>query len=182
MRIDDPERVTVPPDGRPNDEQPSWRRAFPIDWPQVEYRTRREFARFLLLTSLAFVVGQTWIVARNLWRRARGEPPVKEIARLDALPVGAIRLFDYPTGDERCVLVRLAEDRLVAFGQKCTHLSCPVIPRLAEGRFHCPCHEGAFDLWTGRPLAGPPRRPLPRVALQVRDGRVYATGLKEGQA
>lgn len=181
MRIDDPDQVTVAPDGRPAEEQPKWRRDFPIDWPQDEYRTRREFARFLLLTSLAFVVGQAWIVVRNLGRRARGRPPITEIAALDALPVGGARLFDYPAGGEKCVLVRLAEDRFVAFGQKCTHLSCPVIPRPAEGRFHCPCHEGSFDIQTGRPLAGPPRRPLPRVTLQIQNGRVYATGLEEGQ-
>ena len=36
----------------------------------------------------------------------------------------------------------------------------------------CPCHEGYFDLDTGRQIAGPPRRPLPRIMLEVR-GRRY---------
>jgi arsenite oxidase small subunit len=31
---------------------------------------------------------------------------------------------------------------------------------------------------TGRPLAGPPRRPLTRVVLEVRDGVIYATGVE----
>jgi Rieske Fe-S protein len=181
MRIDDPDHVTVPPDGLAASDQPEWRRAFPIDWPQDEYRTRREFARFLLLISVAFVMGQAWIVARSVWRRVRGQPPVQEIVALDALPVRGMRLFEYPAGGEKCVLVRLTDANFVAFGQKCTHLSCPVIPRPAEGRFHCPCHEGSFDLLTGRPLSGPPRRPLPRVTLLIQNGRVYATGLEAGQ-
>jgi Rieske Fe-S protein len=54
-----------------------------------------------------------------------------------------------------------------------------VIARPAAGQLHCPCHEGAFDLATGRPIAGPPRRPLPLVTLEVRDGMIYATGVEE---
>jgi hypothetical protein len=37
----------------------------------------------------------------------------------------------------------------------------------------------AFGITTGRPLAGPPRRPLTRIKLEVRDGRIYAAGLEE---
>jgi Rieske Fe-S protein len=42
----------------------------------------------------------------------------------------------------------------------------------------CPCHEGYFDLESGRPLAGPPRRPLPRVLVEVRGQDIYATGVE----
>ena len=57
-----------------------------------------------------------------------------------------------------------------------------MIPQLGEGRLHCPCHNGYFDLATGRPIAGPPRRPLPRIKLEVRDGVIYATGVEERTA
>ena len=77
------------------------------------------------------------------------------------------------------ILVRLGPDHFVAYDQQCTHLSCPVLPRPAEGKLHCPCHNGWFDLETGRPLAGPPRRALPRVLLEVRGDTVYATGITE---
>ena len=180
MRIEDPERISSAPDGRPSERQPRWRRDFPIDWPLDEHRSRRDFTKLLGLTSLAFVVGQAWIVALSRLRRARGRLPVHEVARLDEVPVGRAKLFYYPTSEDPCVLVRLAANQFVAFGQKCTHLSCPVIPKPAEGRFFCPCHEGSFDLRTGEPLAGPPRRPLPRVQIEVRDGHIYATGWKEG--
>ncbi len=173
----DPEEMTIAPDGRPLAEQPKWRRDFPIDVPQDQYVGRRELIKFLALTSFAFAAGQVWILAKGLFG---GEPalPRMEIARLADLQVGGSLQFDYPGPGEPKLLVRLA-DRFVAFDARCTHLSCPVIPQVALGRFHCPCHQGNFDLTTGRPLSGPPRRPLPRVELEVRDGRVFAVGLSE---
>jgi hypothetical protein len=90
------EPIVTMPDGRPAEEQPIWRKDFPIDWPEDELRARRDFTRFLMLTSLAFVVGQFWIVLLRVFRKARGLLPVTEIARLDELPVGSSRLFEYP--------------------------------------------------------------------------------------
>lgn len=53
-----------------------------------------------------------------------------------------------------------------------------VVPEMARGRLRCPCHEGWFDAASGRPLAGPPPRPLVRVSLEVRGGVVHAAGLE----
>jgi nitrite reductase/ring-hydroxylating ferredoxin subunit len=170
------EDLTIPPDGRPESSQPRWRRDFPIDWPQDEYISRRDFTRFLVLTSLAFTVGQFWILLQNYWRKASGELPIQEIVALDELPVGGWLVFTYPDEHNDCVLVRLAEESFVAYDQQCTHLLCPVIPQPESGGLHCPCHEGLFDLQSGRPLAGPPSRPLPRITLEIRNNRVYATG------
>lgn len=181
MRVVDPDRLSANPDGRDDAEQPLWREQFPIDWPRDDFRSRRDFTKLLGLTSLAFVVGQLWIVLQSIRRRAGGHPADFEIARVDELPVGGSKVFDYPRRGEACVLVRTGPDRFVAYGQKCTHLSCPVIPSPAEGRLHCPCHNGFFDLATGRPTAGPPRRSLPRLQLAMRDGRIFATGLEEGE-
>jgi Rieske Fe-S protein len=179
MRIIDPELITVPPDGRPLESQPKWRQAFPIDWLKDEYRSRRDFTKLLGLTSLAFVAGQLWIVLQGFRHREGARYPVAEIATVDSLPVGGSKLFHYPATIDPCILVRVSEEQFVAYSQKCTHLSCPVIPRPAEGKFHCPCHNGSFDLQTGYPLAGPPRRPLPRIDIQVRDGKIWAVGRVE---
>ncbi|MCC6350186.1 MAG: Rieske (2Fe-2S) protein [Candidatus Eisenbacteria bacterium] len=178
MSLRDPDELTIPPDGRPAAEQPQWRRDFPIDVPQDHYVARREFIKFLTLTSFAFVAGQAWILARSL-TDARARFPEKPITRLDALPIGGSLQFEYPGPGEPRLLVRLAESQVVAYDQRCTHLSCPVLPQVEQGRFHCPCHNGNFDLATGRPLSGPPRRPLPRVDLEVRDGVVWAVGVTE---
>lgn len=178
MRERDPELRTPAPDGRPDAEQPAWRRDFPIDVPQADYVARRDFTKFLGLTSLAFVVGQFWIVAQNSLRRWQGKPPVVAVARLDEVPVGGAKMFAYPNKHDACLLLRPTADQLLAYNQKCTHLSCAVVPELARGCLLCPCHHGVFDAATGRPIAGPPRRPLPIVTLEVRDGTVYATGLE----
>jgi Rieske Fe-S protein len=160
------------------EDQPRWRRDFPIDWPQDHYVARRDFVKFLTLTSLAFAVGQFWIVLQNLWRRARGLPPAVKIRPLDSIPPGSSVAFDYPTRDDAAVLVRGKDGSLVAYGQECTHLSCAVIPKPERGMLHCPCHEGWFDLGTGRPVAGPPRRPLDRIVLEVRNGHVWAVAIE----
>jgi Rieske Fe-S protein len=97
---------------------------------------------------------------------------------LDALPAGATITFAYPGPQDDCVLVRLRDNSLVAYSQKCTHLSCAVRPRVDEGVVHCPCHEGYFDLRSGRPIAGPPRRPLDVVRLEVQGGAIFATGVE----
>ncbi len=174
----DREQMTIPPDGRPEAAQPRWRKDFPIDWPQDHYVARRDFTKFLVLTSLAFVVGQFWIVLQNMFRKRRGEPLIRPIATLDQVPIGGDLTFSYPEAHNKCVLVRLGENTLLAYSQQCTHLSCAVVPKVMQRQFHCPCHEGYFDLSTGRPIAGPPRRPLSRVRLAVRRGVIYATGIE----
>lgn len=166
------------PDGGERQDQPRWRQDFPIDAPDDHYLSRREFTRFLVLTSLAFTAGQFVIGFQSLLAPA-DRHEATPIAKVDEVPVGGSVLFHYPGPHDPCLLVRLQDGSFVAFGQKCTHLACAVVPRPELGRFHCPCHEGWFDIKDGRPLAGPPRRPLPSVALEVRDGTVYATGVTE---
>lgn len=174
----DTDDVTRAPDARPFDVQPKWRRDFPIDTPQDLYVARRDFMKFMVLTSLAFTVGQFWIAAQNWLRRRRGLPELRRIASLSQLPVGGAVTFTYPEPTDRCILVRPAADVLVAFSQQCTHLSCAVVPQPEHRRLYCPCHEGAFDLESGRPIAGPPNRPLTRVVLDVRGDEVYASGIE----
>lgn len=167
------------PNGRAIEDQPRWRQDFPIDWPQDHYVSRRDFTKFMVLTSLAFAVGQIWILAVNFLRRRKGEAPLLQIATIDQLPVGGAKAFAYPAEHDSCVLVRPDEKTFVAFSQKCTHLSCAVVPQPERNRFHCPCHEGFFDLTTGEPIAGPPRRRLPKINLEIRGGMIYASGVEE---
>jgi len=175
----DREQISIAPDFAPSEVQPAWRQDFPIDWPQDLYVERRDFVKFLVLTSAAFTAGQLWIAAENWYRRRSGQPAVLPIAAVDTVPVGGSVAFMYPDEQEPCRLVRLTSDEFVAFNQKCTHLSCAVIPRLDEGSFFCPCHEGRFDLRTGVPIAGPPRRPLTRIVLERRGAEIFAVGVEE---
>ncbi len=180
--LHDAEQVTTAPDWRPMDDQPFWRTDFPIDWPQDHYVERRDFMKFMVLTSLAFTVGQFWIATRNWWRRRRGDAARIPLASVDEMAVGETRTFAYPTEHDPCVLVRTDDRTFLAYSQKCTHLSCAVVPHVDQGLIRCPCHEGYFDLASGRPIAGPPRRPLSRVRLEVRGGRIVAAGIEERTA
>src|SRR5262245_52729067 len=177
--IEDAEQVTIAPDWRPVEEQPVWRTDFPIDWPQDHFVERREFMKFMVLTSLAFVVGHLWIAGQNWLRRRWGEPEIMRLASSDEVPAGATLMFTYPTVSDPCMLVRLAGGKFVAYSQKCTHLSCAILPRVDEGIIRCPCHQGIFDLASGRPIAGPPRRPLSLVRLEIRGGQIFANGVTE---
>jgi nitrite reductase/ring-hydroxylating ferredoxin subunit len=177
--LQDPEQVTIAPDWQPMEAQPAWRADFPIDWPQDHYVERREFMKFMVLTSLALTVGQFWIAAQNWWRRRHGASEIRRIATLGQIAIGGVLTFTYPGEHDDCVLVRTGERELLAYSQKCTHLSCAVRPLVDRGVIHCPCHEGYFDLRSGRPIAGPPRRRLPVVHLEVRGDEIYATGIEE---
>ncbi len=103
---------------------------------------------------------------------------MRSIARVDEVPIDGAVTFSYPGEHDQCVLVRLGEQSFGAFSRECTHLSCSVRPEPEKGRFSCPCHEGAFDIATGRPIAGPPRRPLARIKLDFKQGTIYATGVE----
>lgn len=179
MRLPIPEDPRPTPDGRPEQQQPRWRRDFPIDWPDDEYVARRDLVKFMVLTSLAFVAGQLSLLAKSLFGSAGPSPAPQRVAAAGELPVGGAKVFEFPADSPPRLLVRLDESRYAAYDQLCTHLQCPVLPRLEDGALHCPCHNGWFDAETGRPTAGPPRRPLPRIELEVRDGAVYAVGLAE---
>jgi len=172
------EIISIAPDGRAHNEQPKWRRDFPIDVEQDNYVARRDFTKFMVLTSFAFVVGQIWIVMQNFLRLRRGALPMQQVAKLSEIAIGQSVTFSYPQAHDSCVLVRTGEQRFVAFSQKCTHLSCAVVPQPETNCFLCPCHEGKFEMETGRPIAGPPRRPLPRVQLEILGDTLYATGVE----
>jgi nitrite reductase/ring-hydroxylating ferredoxin subunit len=168
---------TVAPNGLPLSEQPAWRQDFPIDWPQDHYVVRRDFTRFLVLTSFPFALVQVVIGAWNWFRRGR-QPSPKAIVALVDIPIGGVRSFAYPAEHDPCLLLRPDEQTLLAYSQKCTHLGCAVTPNVEKNCLYCPCHKGFFALDNGRPLAGPPRRPLPRITLENRDGVVYAVAVE----
>lgn len=171
------ERDPKYPDGRPLSEQPRWRQDFPIDIPDDDVLARREFTKFLVLTSGAFVAGQGWIGLKSLLRDETPLPEQRIALEADVRLRGVVE-FRYPTDHDPCLLIRLRDGRLVAYGQQCSHLSCAVIPEPEQGRLRCPCHQGFFEISEGRPIAGPPRRPLPRITLAVRDRVIYATGVE----
>jgi nitrite reductase/ring-hydroxylating ferredoxin subunit len=164
---------------RPSD-VPLWRDEITIDAADERYVTRRQFTKFLVLTSFGMLVGQLWILARSLFSRGAAPPAPKAVGRMGDLPVAGARVFHYPSADDPCLLIRTDAENYVAYSQKCTHLSCAVYFDGKKGRIECPCHEGAFSVADGRVLQGPPPRPLPRIRLERRGDELVATAVETG--
>jgi arsenite oxidase small subunit len=158
---------------------PLWQDEFSVFTADERYVNRRQFTKFLTLTSLAMLVGNLWILARSFLHRAPSYPSLA-VASLGEIPVGGVKLFAYPTAEDPCILVRTAGDSYVAYSQKCTHLSCAVYYSKDQNQLECPCHQGFFSIADGSVLEGPPRRPLPRVALERKGGQLFAIRVEGG--
>jgi Rieske Fe-S protein len=157
------------------------REHFPISSEEDSFVTRREFTKFLGLTSIAFFAGTFIAAGRRLWKRmAAALGREADVGALDEIAVGSYKLFRYPTENDACILLRLEPDKLVAFNQHCTHLSCPVIFNGETRQLECPCHKGFFSAVDGSVVAGPPKRPLAALRVSVREGRVWVKHESEG--
>ena len=159
---------------------PLWRDEFSVFTADERYVNRRQFTKFLTLTSFGMMVGNLWILARSMFHRAAPQTRIA-VAAVGEIEVGAVKTFHYPTADDPCILVRTGADSYVAYSQKCTHLSCAVYYEKETNRLECPCHQGFFSITDGAVLQGPPQRPLPRVALERKDGQLVAIRM-EGES
>lgn len=158
--------------------KPLWSEEFSIHAAEDRYVLRRQFTKFLTLTSFGMFVGNAWIWVKSLMASGHGSSlPAMPVANSSDIPPGGVKLFRYPTEKDPCIMVRKADGRLVAYSQKCTHLSCAVYYEKKNNRLECPCHEGYFSIETGRVLQGPPPRPLPRINIVEQNGQVLATGV-----
>ena len=155
---------------------PLWQDEFSIQAAEERYVNRRQFAKFLVLTSLGMLVGNLWILVKSWFHKAPAYPE-QFITKISGLPVGGVRLFRYPTPQDPCLLIRLEPDAFVAYSQKCTHLSCAVYYSPAHQRIECPCHEGYFSARDGRVIQGPPPRALPRILVKRRGDDLFAVGV-----
>jgi len=160
-----------------SEREPLWRDEFSVFADDERYVSRRQFAKFLTLTSLAMVAGNVWLLVKS-WFVSRPVYPTQVVAEAGEVPVGGVKLFNYPTNNDPCILVRLNEQTFVAYSQVCTHLSCAVYFKAETRRLECPCHVGSFSVEDGSVIAGPPPRPLPRVTLTRQRSQIVATGMQ----
>ena len=155
---------------------PLWREELPVNAADERYVNRRQFSKFLVLTSLAMLAGNVWILLKSTFSK-RSRQPALAIATTEEIPIGGVKLFSYPGIHDDCLLIRRGATEWSAFSQKCTHLSCAVYYSAEANRIECPCHEGFFSARDGRVLAGPPQRPLPRILVERRGGQLVAVGI-----
>jgi len=150
-----------------------WRAGFPYRTDADDGVSRRELLRFAVMASGALFASTAALAALGLIRRRPAPAPLL-IARVADVPQGQAVYFNYPTHDDQAILLRLDNDRFVAYSGRCTHLSCAVYHDASRGELLCPCHDGVFDQESGAPLAGPPQRPLPKIELRRDGGALYA--------
>ncbi|MCZ8518190.1 MULTISPECIES: Rieske (2Fe-2S) protein [Paenibacillus] len=146
---------------------------------------RRSFMKTMVGAAGLFAVSTLpWgaIAARELTGPAKKAFPKSPITALSGLKVGEAAEFAYPGEHDSALLVRLGEGEFKAYQNACTHLKCPVFWSGEKGELVCPCHHGLFDVRTGSPIAGPPKRPLPEIELKIEQGTVYAVGVKRYEA
>ena len=158
--------------------EPLWKDEFSVFTSDERYVTRRQFTKFLTLASLGHVrrqfVDSGEVAVREGSRVSRG----MKIAEIDEIPVRGVKLFNYPTPQDHCIMIRTSEDEYVAYSQKCTHLSCAVYYSAKNDRLECPCHQGFFSVKDGSVLQGPPPRPLPQITLEREGPKLVAIGVK----
>ena len=103
----------------------------------------------------------------------RGTP----IASLDSVPVGSAIGFTAPGGFP-AVLLRPAQNSVLAYSRVCTHAGCLVQFDPRNDILICPCHGAEFDPTKGAAvIAGPapsPLRSIP-VAIDHATGKVVVT-------
>lgn len=146
---------------------------------------RRGFMKTLVGAAGVFAVSSLpWggVAAKELMGLGDKEYPRKKIADVKTVKVGDAVEFAFPGEKDSALLIRLSENKYVAYQNACTHLRCPVYWVKEEGDMICPCHEGKFDVETGTPIAGPPRRPLPEIIVKVDKGAIYAVRVKRYEA
>lgn len=157
----------------------SYQSEFPYEHSEEAQVTRREFCNFLGLTSAGFFLGSAGFAAKAAFdAREKTTLAPARIEGAESLGINSSLNFNYPSEKDSAILIRTEAGEYHAYGQKCTHLACPVYYERQHKRLECPCHEGAFDAATGNVLYGPPPRPLDVIEIEMRNGEVWATGRK----
>jgi len=149
-----------------------WQAEFPYGWDADDLVGRRQLLRWSVGVAGA-LFGMTSVLAGLGFVRARRRGEARDIIAADQIAVGEAHYFKYPE-DDHAILLRLGEDRYVAYNGICTHLSCEVYWDANERQLICPCHNGLFDAESGDVVAGPPPRPLPKIELEHRNGMIVA--------
>ncbi|MEW6196529.1 MAG: Rieske (2Fe-2S) protein [Bacteroidota bacterium] len=93
------------------------------------------------------------------------KPPEQNEVEVTSVSAGKISEIEKESskiirfGNRPVILIRTADDKLLAYDAVCTHLDCTVQYKKEMGVIWCACHNGKYDL-TGRNISGPPPRPL----------------------
>src|SRR5262245_27820179 len=105
----------------------TYQQDFPYERGEEAQVTRREFCNFLGLTSAALFAGAAGFAGKAVID-ARATPTFQpvQITGAEAMTPNSALSFAYPGAHDSAILIRAADGAYHAYGQKCTHLACPV--------------------------------------------------------
>lgn len=135
--------------------------------------SRRDFLSYILsISGLGFVASVLYPIIAYLKPPKQSEVEVSNVlaCKLSELEKETHKIIRF--GNKPVILIRTAEDKLVAFSATCTHLDCTVQYRKDFGTIWCACHNGKYDL-TGRNISGPPPRPLDPYKVILKGEDIY---------
>ena len=96
----------------------------------------------------------------------------KEVAQSEDIEVG--KLFSVNLSEEESVLIIRGDDGLVAWGDSCPHVGCPLSwGHMQNGIITCACHNARFDVNSGEMLTAPSLDDLASYDVREENGKVY---------
>jgi Rieske Fe-S protein len=135
--------------------------------------TRRGFLNYIMsITGIGFGASIFYPLFSFLKPPKQNEVEVSSVlaCKLSEIEKESYKIIRF--GNKPVILIRTAEDKLVAFSAVCTHLDCTVQYKKEMGTIWCACHNGKYDL-TGRNISGPPPRPLDPFVVNLKDEEIY---------
>ena len=158
--------------------KPAWAEEFSVHAAEDAYVQRRQFTKFLVLTSFGMVAGNGWIWLKALTAEERAEWPEAVVAQ---------RVGD--RGRHRAVLFLSRRRPIPASWSAAPTASsrpsarsartCPApsTTRRRSDRLECPCHEGYFSARTAACCRGRRRGRCRRCCLEQRGDDLVAIGM-----
>lgn len=92
-----------------------------------------------------------------------------ELGAATEVPVGGAKLYR----EARIVVAQPTQGSYRAFSAVCTHQGC-TCDKVEGTALSCPCHGSVFDAATGAVRTGPATKPLTKLDVQVKDGKLIA--------
>lgn len=133
---------------------------------------------------IGFFLGPVVNQPKNVWRNVRlaaADGTLGEVVQTESIPLGRTMKVVYPNADtlawagptaqSASWMRRTGPEEFTAFSVICTHLGCPVQYVQGGHLFLCPCHGSVFND-DGSVAGGPAMRPLTRLPVRIRRGRV----------
>ncbi|MGD0649533.1 MAG: ubiquinol-cytochrome c reductase iron-sulfur subunit [Verrucomicrobiia bacterium] len=133
--------------------------------------SRRTFLDWLLTGGLiAWAIAFAAPVLSYVWPAQRRGPGVQTVSAGKAADFAEWQTKIVAVNGHPVIVIRTPQG-FGAFSAICTHLGCIVGWDAQRRQIACPCHAGFFDT-NGRPVSGPPPRPLAKQGVMVVNGEV----------